>query len=131
MECTEHNLITRVWAFCHSQSDHACFDYLSRETYAKHTAMEQKRIDLRSFSPALRINLWLLLVIYLFIYIFIYSMSHLSICERCSSTVQFNVQLSFNVYLRFTFYLSLVSFSIRILCFGSKIRKLRPFLNNG
>ena len=38
MECTERTLITRVWTFYHSLSDHACFDNLSRETYAKHSA---------------------------------------------------------------------------------------------
>ena len=35
VECLQRNLITRVWTFYHSQSDHACFDHLSRETYAK------------------------------------------------------------------------------------------------
>ena len=51
-------------AFYHSQSDHACFDYLSRKFYAKHTstAMQQKRFDLRSLLPALR-NLCLFLVV--------------------------------------------------------------------
>ena len=38
MKCTERTLITRVWTFYHSLSDHACFDHLSRETYAKHSA---------------------------------------------------------------------------------------------
>ena len=32
MECTERNLITRVWTFYLLYSDHTCFDYLSRET---------------------------------------------------------------------------------------------------
>ena len=45
-----------------TQSGHARLDYLSRETYAKHTTeLEQKRFDFWSLSPALR-NLWLLLV---------------------------------------------------------------------
>ena len=35
MECTGHNLIMRIWTFYHSSSDHACFDHMSRETYAK------------------------------------------------------------------------------------------------
>ena len=29
---SERTLITRVWTFYHSLSDHACFDHLSRET---------------------------------------------------------------------------------------------------
>ena len=62
MECTERDFITRVWTFYRLQSDHACFDRLSRETNAHSTAIEKKRFDLRSLSPALR-NLWLLLVI--------------------------------------------------------------------
>ena len=37
IEYTEGNLITRVLTFYHSYSDHACFDYLSRETHVKHT----------------------------------------------------------------------------------------------
>ena len=37
VECTERNLITYVWAFYHSSSDHFCFDYFSRETYTKHS----------------------------------------------------------------------------------------------
>ena len=37
MERTERNLITRVWTFYHPLSEHACFDYLSRETYAKYS----------------------------------------------------------------------------------------------
>ena len=37
MECTERNLITRVSNFYSSLSDHACFDHLTRETYAKHS----------------------------------------------------------------------------------------------
>ena len=38
MECAERTLITRVWTFYHSLSDHACFDHLSRETCPKHSA---------------------------------------------------------------------------------------------
>ena len=38
MECAESTLITRVWTFYHSLSDHACFDHLSLETYAEHSA---------------------------------------------------------------------------------------------
>ena len=36
MECTEHNLIMCIWTFYHLLSDHACFDHMSRETYAKY-----------------------------------------------------------------------------------------------
>ena len=35
MECTGRNLITRVWTFYLSQSDHACFDHLSRGNLRK------------------------------------------------------------------------------------------------
>ena len=66
MECTERYLITRVWTFYHSQSDHArvltiCPAY---HKLTRSTALERKRFDIRSLSPALH-NLWLLLVIYI------------------------------------------------------------------
>ena len=35
MERTASTLITRVWTFHHSLSDHACFDHLSREILRK------------------------------------------------------------------------------------------------
>ena len=37
MECTEHNVIMRLWTFYHLKSDNACFDLLSHETYARHS----------------------------------------------------------------------------------------------
>ena len=60
MEFKEHNLITRIWIFCHSEYDHVCFDHPSSETCAKHS------VGVEEFSscivvPALR-NLWLFLV---------------------------------------------------------------------
>ena len=48
MECTEHNLITRVLTFYHVK-------------LAQSTALEQKHFGLQPLSPALH-NLWLLLV---------------------------------------------------------------------
>ena len=60
MEFTERNLITRVWTLYHSLFHHACFG--SHLKLTQSTAMDQKRFNLRSLSPALR-NLWLLLVI--------------------------------------------------------------------
>ena len=60
MECTERTLITSVWTFHYSWSDHVCFDHKSRKL--KSTALEQKRFDLQLLSPALH-NLWLLLVL--------------------------------------------------------------------
>ena len=39
VECIERNLITCVWTFYHSSSDHACFDHLSRETCAKRSVV--------------------------------------------------------------------------------------------
>jgi len=48
MECTERTLITRVLTICHVK-------------LAQSSALEQKRFNFRSLSPALR-NLWLLQV---------------------------------------------------------------------
>ena len=60
MESTERTLITRVWAFYRSKPITrvltACYVKLTQST-----ALEQKRFDLRSLSPALR-NLCLLRV---------------------------------------------------------------------
>ena len=53
LESTEHNLITRVWTFYHSLSDHACFDHhICQVKLTQSTAMEQKRFDLRSIVVA-------------------------------------------------------------------------------
>ena len=54
-------LITRIWIFYHSESDHACLDHLSRDWLAQRTALEYKRFHFPSLSTALR-NLWLFLV---------------------------------------------------------------------
>ena len=67
MECTEGNQITGVWTFNHSESDHACFDHLSRKR-AQITALERKSFDHRSLSPALP-NLQFLLVVIIIIII--------------------------------------------------------------
>ena len=65
MECTDRNLITRIWTFYHSQPDHACFDHLIMWNVHKtqQCALGQKFFDLWSSLPAL-CNLWLLLVKY-------------------------------------------------------------------
>ena len=69
MECTERNgpsitcyLITRVFTICHVK-------------HTQSTALEQKRFDLRSLSPALR-SLWLLLLITLKFFCYLYSFDH-------------------------------------------------------
>ena len=64
--CSQHSfeLPLRMYGMHRTQSDHACFDQLSHETYAKHSD-RPKRFDLRSLSPAL-CNVWLLLVILYF-----------------------------------------------------------------
>ena len=67
MEFTEDNLITSVWTFYHSESDHACFDHLSHKR-AQITALERKGFDHRSLSPALP-NLQFLLVVIIIIII--------------------------------------------------------------
>ena len=56
------NLITRFLTICHVKR-------------SQRTALEQKRFDLRSLSPALR-NLWLLLVITLKFLCYLYSFDH-------------------------------------------------------
>ena len=48
--CTKCNLITRISAFQPSLSNHAYFDHLSSETYAKHSIGE------KAFGPLIVVN---------------------------------------------------------------------------
>ena len=58
MECTERNLIMRIWTLdllslviLSRAFDHVHFDHLSHEIYVG--ALEQERFDRRLLSPAL------------------------------------------------------------------------------
>ena len=69
MECTRRNLITRVLTF-YPRNQMLRVLTNCHVKLAQSTALEQKRLDLWSVSPAFP-NLWLLLVIKLIVIIFI------------------------------------------------------------
>ena len=77
MECTRRNLITRVLTF-YPRNQMLRVLTNCNVKLAQSTALEQKRLDLCSVSPAFP-NLWLLLVIKLIVIIFIIIKSDLSI----------------------------------------------------
>ena len=50
-KCAEHNLITCVWTFYHSWSDHERFDQLSSETYEKHSVFSKSVLTIDRCRP--------------------------------------------------------------------------------